>query len=307
MGKSECDWIVRSMTEGIRDRIPTGELCIDKAVIKQALSCERAGFEETYAFVSGMNMDIFTISPVYPDQMKRLPRPDECLWPDLEKWTTQTPLFIFALLDGPFEWGLRIFGFHDFLIMDKISPSALSGFIREVEELNQALILFLTGAGIDGIILADDIAYAKGLLMRPSVLREYLSPSLSRQAAVATPKGLPVFYHSDGNYREFIPDIIEAGFHGLHCLDTSSGMEITQVQHQVGNALCLWGHLDMADATQAGDANKLPDLVDSIRRLASGKRFILGTNSGLFKGMDLEGLRALYLSASSISEPQEHR
>jgi uroporphyrinogen decarboxylase len=127
------------------------------------------------------------------------------------------------------------------------------------------------------------------------------------QAAVATGKNLPVFYHSDGNYRDFIPDIIEAGFNGLHCLDKSSGMEITQVQQHIGNALCLWGHLDVADATQAGDAKKLPDLVDSIWRLASGKKFILGTNSGLFEGMDLEGLRALYRSASPIREPQERQ
>jgi uroporphyrinogen decarboxylase len=301
MGKSECDWIIGSMTEGVKERIPIGELCIDKTLIQQTSGSERAGFEETFSFVAGMNMDIFTLSPVYPKEASRLPRPGDCLWPDLKKWTTGTPLFTFALLDGAFEWGLRIFGFHDFLIMDRTSPLTFSGFIEEVEKLNQSLIRFLADGGIDGIILGDDIAYAQGLMMRPSVFREYFFPSLSRQVAAAKKKDLPVFYHSDGNYRDVIPDIIDIGFSGLHCIDRSSGMDIMQVQQEVGNALCLWGHLDATCATQAGDAEKLPVLVDSIRRLAAGKRFILGTNSGLFQGMDCEGLRTLYRSVSPIA------
>jgi uroporphyrinogen decarboxylase len=295
------------MTEGVKDRVPIGELCIDKALIQQTLSCEKTGFEETFSFVSKMNMDIFTISPVYPQEAKRLPRPDEYLWPELIKWTIETPLFTFALLDGAFEWGLRIFGFRDFLILNKTSPMTLSRFIQEVEELNQTLIRFLAKSGIDGIILGDDIAYAKGLMMKPSVLREYFFPSLARQVTVATKNGLPVFYHSDGNYRDVIADIIDMGFNGLHCIDRPSGMDITKIQKEVGNALCLWGHLDIADTTQAGDAEKLPDLVDSIHRLASGKRFMLGTTSGLFKGMDLEGLRALYLSVSALPWPQDRK
>ena len=307
MGKSECEWILKSMTEGVTDRVPIGEICIDKVLVQQTLNCEQVGFQEMFSFVSGMNLDIFTVSPVYPEQAKRLPRPNECLWPELKKWTTGTPLFVFALLDGGFEWGLRIFGFRDFVLLNRESPSTLSGFIREVEDLNQNLIQLLAESGIDGIILADDIAYAGGLLMNPSLFREYFFSSLSRQAAAAKENSLPVFFHSDGNYGAVIPDIIDMGFNGLHCIDKFSGMDIKQIQLEVENALCLWGHLDVIGAIQAGNSSMLRDLVDSIHRLAAGKRFILGTNSGLFKGMDLEGLRALYRSVSGLSRPQESR
>lgn len=291
--------IASSITGGVNGQIPVGELTIDRALIERAMHCERAGFEESRAFIACMNMDIVVLSPVYPDKGRLLPHPGECLWPDLKRWTTETPLFTFALLDGALQWGMRLFGFQDFLILHKTAPAKLNGFIQEVEKLNQSLIGFLAKHGIDGIMLGEDIAYKQGLLTGPSVFREFFLPSLSRQAARAAHDNLPVFYHSDGNYREVIPDIMDAGFSGLHCLDKSAGMDIAQIQEEVGNSLCLWGHLDLHDAKQAGDPSALPGLLDSIQRLASGKRLILGTGSGLFKGMDLEGLRTLYRSVSA--------
>lgn len=288
------EWVAQSIAEGVKDRIPKGELCIDDSLIQPALNCERVGFEERRAFVAGMNLDIFTLSPVYPGQGKRLPGPEECLWPALREWTTETPLFIFALLDGAFEWGLRVFGFQDFLVLPRTSPLTLSAFVQRVEELNQSLIRFLAGSGINGIILADDIAFTKGLMIRPSTLREYFFPSLARQVAVAADYGLPGFYHSDGHYWDVVEDIIAAGFSGLHCIDRTSGMDICQLQAEVGDKLCLWGHLDVSDATRAEDPAQLQDLVISIRQLALGKRFILGTNCGLFAGTDFEGLRLIY-------------
>jgi len=294
------------MTEGVQERIPIGELCIDHALIRQAEKGERSDFEETLSFVSRMNLDIFTISPVYPQNVKRLPHPAECLWPDLKKWTAETLLFTFALLDGAFEWGLRLLGFRNFLLLDKTAPAALRGFIQQVEKLNKTLIAFLAKSGVDGVILADDIAFGSGLMTRPAVLREYFFPSLARQTAAAAEHNLLAFYHSDGNYREVIPDIIDAGFSGLHCLDKSSGMDMARLQQEVGNALCLWGHLDINDAIQAGDSARLPDLTAAIQRLATGKRFILGTNSGLFQGMNVEGLSALYRSISPLPKPHKN-
>ncbi len=293
---SQREWVARSIAEGVRERVPKGELCIADSLIQKALNCPEVGFQERRAFVAVMNLDIFTLSPIYPEQGKRLPASGETVWPALKEWTTETSLFTFALLDGAFEWGLRTMGFQEFLLLPRSSPLILKGFIRSVEELNGSLIRLLAESGIDGIILADDIAFSKGLMLQPSVLREYFFPSLSRQVALAERSGLPVFYHSDGRYWDVVEDVIEAGFAGLHCVDRASGMDISRLQAKVGNSLCLWGHLDAGDAEKAGDPVMRQELLHSAQQLARDKRFILGTNSGLFEGMDIEGLRALYRS-----------
>lgn len=294
-------WVADRIANAGRGRIPKGELVIGDSLVRQRLGCQQVGFQERLAFVSELNLDIFTLSPEYPNQGKRLPQPEECEWPALKEWTTETPLFIFGLLDGAFEWGLRVFGFQEFLVFYRTSPATLTSFIQAVEELNLALIRWLAENGINGIILGDDIAFTQGLMIKPSVLREFFFPSLVRQAALAVRYGLPVFYHSDGNYHDVLPDVINSGFTGIHCIDRTSGMNIRQIQAEVGNALCLWGHLDAADTVRAGDARELAILIDSIRELAQDHRFILGTNSGLFEGLGLEGLRCLYTEIKADS------
>lgn len=292
--KGPRQWVADHIANAGRGRIPKGELVIGDSLVRQRLNCAQVGFPERLAFVSEMNLDIFTLSPEYPDPGTRLPQSEECVWPAIREWTTETSLFIFGLLDGAFEWGLRVFGFQEFLVLYRTSPATLNSFIQAVEGLNQSLIRLLAENGINGIILGDDIAFTQGLMLKPSVLREYFFPSLARQVAVAGRYGLPVFYHSDGNYHDVLPDVINSGFTGLHCIDRTSGMNIRQIQAEVGNALCLWGHLDAADAARAGDAKELPVLMDSVRQLAREHRFILGTNSGLFEGLEVEGLRRMY-------------
>ncbi|KLU59664.1 uroporphyrinogen decarboxylase (URO-D) [Peptococcaceae bacterium CEB3] len=298
--EKQREWVARSIAHGVKERVPKGELGIADSLIAQALNCREVGFRERYAFVQGMNLDVVTIAPVYPEQGKRLPDRNEIVWPGLREWTKETPLFTFAILDGAFEWGLRTLGFQDFLLLPHVSPWQLAGFIRRVEEMNSAQIRLLAEGGVNGIILADDIAFANGLMLRPPVLREHFFPSLSRQAALAAKRGLPVFYHSDGRYRDALEDIMTAGFTGLHCIDRASGMEMESLQAEVGNRLCLWGHLDASDAERAGDPVALEKATHSVRLFARDKRFILGTNSGLFEGMDIEGLRALYRSLDGL-------
>ncbi|CAA7600957.1 Nitrate reductase gamma subunit [Acididesulfobacillus acetoxydans] len=95
----------------MKGRVPKGELCIADSLIAKALNCRVVGFRERYAFVKGMNLDIVTVGPVYPEQGKRLPGRNEIIWPELKEWIAETSLFTFALLDGAFEWGLRTLGF----------------------------------------------------------------------------------------------------------------------------------------------------------------------------------------------------
>lgn len=289
--------VLRAIRYGAADRVPKGELCINDSVVRLALNCDHVGFEERRGFIESFALDIFTVSPVYPSLNKRLPGPEECLWPDVDKWT-QTSLFTFAILDGAFEWGLRSYGFQEFFVLIKSSPLSLRQFVLGVEKLNLSMIKQLAEIGIDGIILADDIAFNRGLFISPQNLREYFFPSLSRQVQEIESLGLPVFFHSDGNYGDVIDDIINAGFVGLHCIDRNSGMEITDLQRKIGDKLCLWGHLDLDDINQSYSPDVLQELVISVRKLASGRRFILGTNSGLFEGMDLIALRAVYQSSA---------
>ncbi len=275
------------------DRIPKGELVIDPDVL-MAAGYAQSGFDETLEMIHYLGLDLVVISPKYPTNPHRLPTPADYHWPDLNRWVQQTPLFTFAILDGAFEWGLRLFGLEDFLPKIVRSSDFVHEFIHQVETYNIKLFENLVTEGIDGIILADDIASSASVLVRPTTLRNTFLPSLARQAEMIQSKNIPVFFHSDGNYSLVIEDIVNAGFDGLHCLDKNAGMEINKIQEQFGDRICLWGHLVANDVTQSVHTSFRAELVDQIHQLSVQGRIILGTTSGLFTGIDTSLLKQIY-------------
>lgn len=282
-------WILKNK---VSKQIPKGELCINDTVVEQTLGVTEVRFTEKLAFVEMMGLDIYSISPQYPSELKRLPSKGEYLWSDLKSWVVNTPIFIFAVLDGAFEWGMRLLGPQKFcsklrsrLVMDEL--------ISQVEKLNFYMIDKLAGEGVNGFIVADDIAYQQGLFAQPKVFRDLFIPSLARQVERILKLGLPVFYHSDGNYEAVLEDIIKTGVTGLQCLEKTAGMQMEKIQSKVD--VCLWGHLDTDDLEAAAKDSSMADsLLSSTRALAQGQKFILGTTSGLFEGMKIDALRTIY-------------
>ncbi len=273
------------------DRIPKGELCLDDTLIKQVLKCDHVGFEERVSFINSLGLDLVCLSPDYPT-CAGIPTASGITLPDLERWVLDTPLFTFALIDGSFGWGMRTLGYADFLTLPRRSPLALQELIENVERLNKDLIKRCIDQGVDGIILADDIAYQRGLLLNPNLLRNKFFPSLSRQV-VAVKDQVPVFFHSDGDYAEVIPDLIKCGFRGLQCFERRAGMDPLKLKCQYPE-LCVWGTLEVEDLERAADPGYLEKVISEIAELSSRGGFILGTTCGLFPGINLDGLTAIY-------------
>ncbi len=299
--KSDSRQKVRNVIQGKPcESIVKGELCIDCDVVQSVCRTEnRVGFAEKLEFIDWLGLDIVTIPPLNPrtDYGKnRLPEIEDFKWPDLEKWVSNTGLFTFALLDGPFEWGVRINGFEEFCVAVHGSGSSCASFIAHIDSLNRLLIEHVIGEGIDGVILADDIAHQYGLFVNPEVLRSMFIPGLAGQVEQIAQADLPVFFHSDGNYRPVITDLISAGFSGLHCLEKNAGMEISELRYRFEKKLCLWGHLEADDLEKSADPEYQAGLLNSIRRISEDSRFILGTASGVFNGMNLDRLRSIYHS-----------
>jgi uroporphyrinogen decarboxylase len=275
------------------DRLPKGEICIDETVIKTSLACGKVGFDEKLEFVNQLELDIICLNPVYPKFNGGLPDSREVVWADLDHWV-DTNLFRFAMLDGILGWGIKIFGFSQFLILPNKSPLAFHSFTEKVESLNVEMARRLIDAGIDGLIIADDLACQRGLLINPQVIRTHIFPSLKSQAAEITRHSVPVFIHSDGNINEIIPDIIEMGFNGLHCIDQNSSMDILDLQLKYGSKLCFWGSLSAEDLIKAHEPVYMQGLLDTICAAVTKKGFILGTNCGLFNGISWDGLVLVY-------------
>ncbi|OPX21760.1 MAG: hypothetical protein B1H02_07150 [Candidatus Latescibacteria bacterium 4484_107] len=95
--------------------------------------------------------------------------------------------------------------------------------IRDIFETHVTLMIrmcqMLMDRGIvfDGTWFNGDIAYNKGLLFSPNAYREALMPSHKRLFDFCNAHNMPVpvIYHTDGDVRDAIPFLIEAG---IRCL-----------------------------------------------------------------------------------------
>lgn len=286
------------------DRVPCAELIINDAVIKSLCGTEDVGFEQRLHFIRSMGLDAVCLHPECADYGPNgLPLPNKLIFPDMEKWAG-TNYYLFAVLDGPVGWGTRVLGFTELLTeLMRRSPDVLQ-FMAAVENLNAETMNQLAASGINGIIIADDIAFNQGVIVRPSVLRQLLFPSLARNVAHAKRLGLSVFFHSDGNLSAVLDDIVMAGFTGLQCIEELAGMDIESVKKNYGEKLCLWGNLDPSVLFAEYHNNELQHKVHSIiAKAGCGSGLIFGTSSGLFDGMRLDNLRMVYQTARGIQIP----
>jgi uroporphyrinogen decarboxylase len=277
--------------------VPRGEIVIDDSVVQSFLRCGQAAFEERLEFVKALGLDLICLEPTFPSKPAGivLPDPSQAVWRNLDDWAGKTDRFIVAVLDGAFEWGIRLWGFQKFMIILIRGGSGLTDFVTAVGALNVILARQVKDRGAAAILLADDIAYQQGLMASPDLLRRYILPSLTHQAEIFRAMNLPVFFHSDGNLNGILNDIAMAGLDGLQCLEAAAGMDLGSIRERYGARLCLWGNLDPIYLTSLRSREEIVQQVASILQ-AAGQRgcFVFGTSSGLFKGMRPENLQWVY-------------
>ena len=160
------------------DRIPRGELCINDGLISTFLDTHHVTHRERLEFASRLDLDLICLSPDYGTgtQPNRMPAPDAHCWPDLERWSAETDLFVFVILDGGFSWGMKLLGLKDFMTAVMRRTSAIESILQEADTLGTVLMKRAAAQGAHGVVIADDIAFTAGPMVAPDVLRRLFFP-----------------------------------------------------------------------------------------------------------------------------------
>lgn len=283
------------------DQLPCAELVITDEIVRDLCREHTVEFAHRLEFVQTMGLDAVCLHPCPASPPEQSLHKRDLVFADLTQWV-DSGLFTFAVLDGPVGWSSKLFGFEEMMLGLMRTNGEFAEVVAAVEKLNIALMEQLAANGVNGILLADDIAFNQGVIARPALLRKNLFPSLARQVEYAKRLGLPIFFHSDGNLMTVLDDIVAAGFDGLQCIEQLAGMDLSAIKAQYGHTLCLWGNLDPAELL--GDRSPA-ELEGSVRQIvtagATGSGLIFGTSSGLFERMNLENLKTVYNAARSIT------
>ncbi len=97
-------------------------------------------------------------------------------------------------------------------------------------------------AGADMIHCGDDVGMQDRLMMSPKMWREWLKPCWRRVIAAAKDVNPEIlaWYHSDGDVREIIEDLIEIGFDILNPVQPEC-MDPAALKRRYGDRLAFWG------------------------------------------------------------------
>ena len=161
-----------------------------------------------------------------------------------------------------FESAWRLRGFERFMKDLVKRPELVEYLLDQLTALAAESAVILAGAGVDILLLDDDVAYCGGLLISPSTWRRFFKPRLARiiDAARNTAPDLLVFYHSDGDFARLLPELMEVGVNVVNPVSPDC-MDAAEIRHRFGDRLALWGTVGTAVAWDLGTPGQLREEV----------------------------------------------
>jgi uroporphyrinogen decarboxylase len=153
-----------------------------------------------------------------------------------------------------FETAWRLRGLARFLLDLAENASLAHVLLDRLADICRQNALLLAGAGVDILVLDDDVGMPETMILSPKMWRTFLRPrmaSIIASARAANPE-LRVLYHSDGVIEPIIEDLIEIGVDALNPVQPDR-MDPQAIRRRYGNHLTLWGtvgvHSTFAHAT----------------------------------------------------------
>jgi uroporphyrinogen decarboxylase len=127
---------------------------------------------------------------------------------------------------------------------------------------------------------SDDIAYVSGPMINPDLLKIYFFPVLRRIGALAAAYNKPFIYHTDGDIRSIMSEIIECSVTALHPIEPKA-MDISEIKNTFGHQLCLCGGIEV-DMLARGSSDEIIGMTKKmIREIGKGGGYCLGSSNSI--------------------------
>jgi len=114
-------------------------------------------------------------------------------------------------------------------------------------------------------------------------------------------RGIPVFFHCDGNVNEILDDIVGFGISTLHPIERKSNMDIGKIRKRYGNNICLSGNIDASDTLPYGTIERIEQEVrETINAAGRNGAFILASDSDYHDGIPPKNFIAMIKAAKKF-------
>ncbi len=203
---------------------------------------------------------------------------------------------------GIFEMAQRIVGVENCLVMMACGDPAMEALFDKLLELKLAfweMALPELADVVDVVCQVDDYGTQTSQLIAPRMFRDQIKPRLRTLMAHIRrlAPGARLFYHSCGNVRPIIPDLIEIGVEALNPVHINArGMEPGALKRDFGDALAFWGAgVDTQQVLPHGTPREVKEGVRrSIEALAPGGGYVFSTVHNIQADVPPQNIIALW-------------
>jgi uroporphyrinogen decarboxylase len=119
-----------------------------------------------------------------------------------------------------------------------------------------AMVKALISRGVTTIEMVDDIAYGKGLFIKPDMFRKLWIQRMERILEPIHASNTTVFFHSDGDVTQFIDMVLDLGFMGLNPIEPQCN-DIVALKKEYGADITLMGNLEIGGVLAFGTPDQV--------------------------------------------------
>ena len=195
-----------------------------------------------------------------------------------------------AIVNGPWQRWMNLVGWEAAMMeLGRGNESVRLGLAEAAKEAGRDISAW-AAAGVDLILLADDVAFSGGPYMAPAQFEKHLLPFYAALTETAAKTGTNIGFHSDGCVDLLLPMLHTAGF-GFYSLEPEA-TEPMRAWALIGKSVPLFSGLPAAwllpgGFTAAGEGGILKEWL-------SGGPLILTSACGLFHAEALAAVQKIY-------------
>jgi uroporphyrinogen decarboxylase len=203
----------------------------------------------------------------------------------------------FWLMRGVFVRSWRLIGMTNYMTSLYTDPEFIHVLANMMMEFNLAQLELLVEAGLDVLVIEDDIAMNDGPMVSPEQFKTFINHYNRQIVEKAHQKGLKVVRHSDGNLWPLLDVLLETGYDGLNPLEPQAGMEMKKVKEYCGDQICLLGNIDCIELLPRGDTEQVEQaVIRAIEDGATGGGLIICSSNSLHQGVNPENCITMFQS-----------
>jgi len=200
-------------------------------------------------------------------------------------------------------WYMR--GMESFLMDLLVNEEFACALMDRVVDIRVKMARNYVKAGVDILMLGDDVSTQIDMMFSPALWRKLLKPRLAKicEAAREVNRDILILYHGDGNLTSIIPDLIEAGIDILNPVQPEC-MDPVEMKRMYGDRLSFWGTIGTQTIMPFGTPQEIEAKVkEMIETVGEGGGLLLAPTHVIEPDVPWENIVAFAEAARRYGNP----